>query len=150
MGQRDRVGGEWGVEYYESAAGEPVGSAWLDDLDEAHFAAWVAFVEMLLIPYGKNIPYRNWVKPLGDGLFELRIDQPEHSLRSIFDSAERAEAKPKIAILLRAFCTFTGRRVVIVFGGYDKGTDPSKKRQQRAIKRARKALDAWRREPRRS
>lgn len=144
-GEPDRV---WTVEYYVTAAGETVGAGWLDDLDEAHFAAWVAFVEVLLVRYGKDIPYRNRVKALGDGLFELRIDQSERSLRSIFESADRAEATPKTAILLRAFCTFTGQRVVIVFGGYDKGADPAKKRQQREIGRARRALAAWRRETR--
>lgn len=136
----------WTVEYYAPASGPPVQVAWLDDLDEAHFAAWVAFVEVLLVPFGKDIPYRNWVKPLGEGLFELRIDQHERSLRSIFGSVDEAAATPKTPILLRAFCTFARRRVVIVVGGYDKGADPAKKRQQREIKRARRALDAWRRE----
>lgn len=147
--ERDRGDTGWSVEYYETAAGEQIGSAWLQDLDEAEFAAWLAFVEVLLIPYGKDIPYRNWVKALGDGLFELRIDQPEHSLRSIFASAERSEATPSSAILLRAFCTFVGRRVVIVLGGYDKGADPSKKQQQRAINRARKILKSLQSEQRR-
>lgn len=137
---------EWTVEYYVAGSGEQVGASWLDELDEAHFAAWVAFVEVLLVPFGKDIPYRNWVKALGDGLFELRIDQPERSLRSIFGSAEEVAATPKTPILLRAFCTFTGKRIVVVFGGYDKGADPAKKRQQREIKTARRALDAWRRE----
>ena len=142
-------GGEWTVEYYVSISGDRPGSAWLDDLDGAHLAAWLAFVEVLLVPYGKDIPYRNWVKALGDGLFELRIDQPERSLRSVFTSADHADAAPKSAILLRAFCTFTGKRVVIVFGGYDKGGDPAKKRQQREIGKARRALGAWQREQRR-
>lgn len=153
VGHHESMTGEadetWVVEYYVNGSGEAIGAGWLDDLDEACFAAWVAFVDVLLVPYGKDIPYRNWVKALGDGLFELRIDQPERSLRSIFTSANRAEAAPKAAILLRAFCTFSGRKVVIVLGGYDKGADPTKKRQQREINRARRALKAWQREARR-
>jgi hypothetical protein len=35
-----------------------------------------------------------------------------------------------------------------LFQGYDKGKDPSERRQQREIKRARKYLDAWKREMR--
>lgn len=138
--------GDWSVEYYVGAKGERLGSGWLDDLDEEHRAAWLAFAEVLLVPYGKDIPYRNWVKALGEGLFELRIDQPEHSLRSIFGATDEPEAGPKASILLRAFCTFTGKRIVIVLGGYDKGNDPSKKRQQREINAARRALAAWKRE----
>lgn len=138
--------GDWTIEYYVSASGERIGSGWLDDLDEDHRAAWLAFVEMLLVPHGKDIPYRNWIKALGEGLFELRIDQPEHSLRSIFGAAREGDAAPKVSILLRAFCTFSGNRIVIVFGGYDKGNDPSKKRQQREINAARRALAAWKRE----
>lgn len=145
---RDVANAQWSVEYYKTESGDPVGSAWLDDLDEPHRAAWIAFVDVLLIPFGKDIPYRNWVKALGDGLFELRIDQPEHSLRTIFESSEPSEHAVPAAILLRAFCTFAGQRVVIVFGGYDKRSDPSTKRQQRAIRRARKFLKAWRRETR--
>jgi hypothetical protein len=140
------AGGEWTVEYYVSSSGEQIGAGWLEELDEAHFAAWVAFVEVLLVAFGKDIPYRNWVKALGDGLFELRVDQPERSLRSIFGTAGETEATPNTPILLRAFCTFAGQRIVIVFGGYDKGADPSKKRQQREIKAARRALEAWKRE----
>ncbi|MGO1971578.1 MAG: hypothetical protein ACTH2Q_01340 [Propionibacteriaceae bacterium] len=48
-------------------------------------------------------------------------------------------------MLLRVFCTFHGRRIVLLFSGYDKKKDPSKRRQEREIARARKALKAWRR-----
>jgi hypothetical protein len=35
---------------------------------------------------------------------------------------------------------------VLLLGGYDKGRDPSDKGQEREIKRARKALEDWRRQ----
>jgi hypothetical protein len=35
---------------------------------------------------------------------------------------------------------------VLLLGGYDKGRDPSDKRQEREIKRARKSLEDWRRQ----
>ena len=52
-------------------------------------------------------------------------------------------------VLLRVFCTFHGDRVVLLLGGYDKGRDPSDKRQQKEIARARKLLKQWQEDQRR-
>jgi hypothetical protein len=50
-------------------------------------------------------------------------------------------------ILLRGFCHARGDRVVLLLGGYDKGADPSRRRQQREIETARRRLaDFLRRE----
>jgi hypothetical protein len=46
-------------------------------------------------------------------------------------------------VLLRLFVTFHGDRVVLLFQGYDKGKDPSGRRQTKEIKTARKHLRAW-------
>jgi hypothetical protein len=46
-------------------------------------------------------------------------------------------------VLLRAFCHAHGDKVVLLLGGYDKGRDPSAKRQQREIATARKLLRAF-------
>ncbi|BAQ21064.1 hypothetical protein cgR_6002 [Corynebacterium glutamicum R] len=42
------------------------------------------------------------------------------------------------------FCTFHGSKTVLLLGGYDKGKDPSPKRQQKEIQRAQKQLTQWR------
>lgn len=63
---------------------------------------------------------RAWIKPLGRGLFEFRIREPD--------------------ILLRLFFTYRRGRIVLLLAGYDKGEDPSSKRQQREIAIARKRL----------
>jgi putative component of toxin-antitoxin plasmid stabilization module len=63
---------------------------------------------------------RSWIRPLGDGLFEFRIREPE--------------------ILLRVFFTYRRGRIILLVAGYDKGRDPSNKRQQREIAIARKRL----------
>jgi len=48
---------------------------------------------------------------------------------------------------LRGFCHARGDRVVLLLGGYDKGADPSRRRQQREIETARRRLaDFLRRE----
>jgi putative component of toxin-antitoxin plasmid stabilization module len=63
---------------------------------------------------------RSWIKPLGEGLFEFRIREPE--------------------LLLRLFFTYQRGRIILLLAGYDKGEDPSNKRQQREIALARKRL----------
>jgi hypothetical protein len=43
-------------------------------------------------------------------------------------------------VLLRVFCHAHGHRVILLLAGYDKGADPSRKRQQREIDVARRRL----------
>jgi hypothetical protein len=50
---------------------------------------------------------------------------------------------PPTPVLLRVFVHFHGKRVVLLLSGYDKGDDPSDRRQRREISRARKRLTAW-------
>jgi hypothetical protein len=47
------------------------------------------------------------------------------------------------------FVHFHGDRVILLLGGYDKGRDPSDRKQQRQITRARKNLAEWQRRQRR-
>lgn len=47
-------------------------------------------------------------------------------------------------MLLRVFCHAHGRRIVLLLAGYDKGEDPSPKRQNTEIKLATKRLQRWR------
>jgi putative component of toxin-antitoxin plasmid stabilization module len=101
-----------------------------------------------LVPQGKDIEQSGYVKPLGQGLFELRIDHDAAELAQVF-GADLA-AYPDLAgpsgagILPRVFCTFYGDRVVLLLSGLDKGASP--KAQPRAIQAARKLLAEWRTE----
>lgn len=63
---------------------------------------------------------RAWIKPLGSGLFEFRIRET--------------------GILLRLFFTYRRGHIVLLLAGYDKGEDPSTKKQQKEIALARKRL----------
>jgi hypothetical protein len=47
------------------------------------------------------------------------------------------------AILLRVFCHAHGKKVVLLLAGYDKGKEPSAKRQNAEIKRAKQRLTRW-------
>ena len=50
---------------------------------------------------------------------------------------------PPGKVLLRAFCHAYGNRIVLLLGGYDKGENPSTKRQQKEIETARKRLKTF-------
>ena len=68
------------------------------------------------------------------------------SLRTILTSAGLdvlEAAGSDRSVLLRVFCTFHGNKIVLLYHGYNKKTDPSTKRQQREIQKARKLHDRW-------
>jgi hypothetical protein len=46
-------------------------------------------------------------------------------------------------ILLRVFCHAHGKKVILLLAGYDKGREPSAKRQNAEIRRARQRLTRW-------
>ena len=47
---------------------------------------------------------------------------------------------PAEKVLLRVFVHFYGDKVILLIGGYDKGGDPKRRRQQREIAEARRLL----------
>jgi putative component of toxin-antitoxin plasmid stabilization module len=136
------------VEYYVTASGTAPVLEWVKKLPEPKRVAWLAFVEFALVPQGKDIEQSGYVKPLGQGLFELRVDHDAAELAQVFGAD--LSAYPDLAgpagagILLRVFCTFYGNRAVLLLSGLDKGASP--KSQPRAIQAARKLLAEWRAE----
>jgi len=108
-------------------------------------AVLTAAITHVLEAQGMDAFDGGWGKPLGGGLFEFRV---QRSLDSILSPAGVEEGRPDASskrVSLRLFCTFHGDRIVLLFHGYDKGRDPSRRRQQKQIARARKALAAWKR-----
>lgn len=136
---------KWTVEYYVTASGTAPVLEWLRKLSEAKRAAWMAFVDFALVPMGKDISQSGYVKPLGQGLFELRVDHGDAELAQVFGADPSSHSEPAgqaaEGILLRVFCTFYGDKVVLLLSGLDKGADP--KAQPRAIRAARKLLAEW-------
>ena len=53
-------------------------------------------------------------------------------------------------VLLRVFCHAHGKKVVLLLAGYDKGKEPSAKRQNAEIKRAKQRLTRWKAQERAS
>lgn len=132
--------GEWSVEY-EGASFE----RFLFSLPSYEQAVLVAAVEHVLKAHGIDICSGEWGTPLGEGLYEFRIRK---SLRTILASARLVppgDTGADRSVLLRVFCTFYGDKIVLLYHGYDKKADPSVKRQQREIARARKIHEHWKR-----
>ena len=136
-----RVVAVWSVEYQGDAF-----ERFLFSLPAYEQAVLVAAVEHVLQVYGIDICSGEWGKPLGEGLYEFRIRK---SLRTILVSAglDAPEAAGTDRnVLLRVFCTFHGDKIVLLYHGYNKKTDPSAKRQQREIAKARKLHERWKRQ----
>ncbi len=119
--------------------------AWFGKLDEYEQAVVDAVIERILTPLGIDVCDTEWGKTLGGGLYEVRIRRTLSAIRTW--GAPAGDAAPAAtgerAVLLRLFVTFHGNRVVLLFQGYDKGKDPSDRRQAKEIKTARRHLRAW-------
>jgi hypothetical protein len=93
---------------------------------------------------GVGVCRTGYGKQLGDGLFEFRLrHDAAEILRSVGKAAREEPSGGRL--LLRVFCHAHGDRLVLLLGGYDKGEDPSKRRQQREIAEVRSRLTDYRR-----
>jgi putative component of toxin-antitoxin plasmid stabilization module len=138
--------GPWTIEVYESPRGVCPYERFLDELDDVEAAALDAAIVHVLAPSGIDLARSEWLKPLKEGLYEFRVRHDASEIAAMF--AARGVTVPAASgpVLLRVFCTFHGDKVVLLLAGYDKGGDPSDKRQQREIAAARKLLTAWKME----
>lgn len=138
----------WTVEAWEDSNGRSPFGKWYQKLHEYDQAVVHATIEHVLEPLGMNICETIWGKSLGEGLYELRIRASLNALlnRGSSDDDQVSVDGGDKTVLLRIFCTFHGQRIVLLFQGYNKGKDPSAKRQQSEIKTARKYLKAWKKD----
>jgi hypothetical protein len=122
----------------------------LQDMDKAIVQA---ALDHVLEVRGIDICSSEWGKSLGAGLYEFRIRVSLDAILGAFGSDDAARAVPVKwrgrSCLLRIFCTFHGERIVLLLGGYNKGKDPSAKRQRKEIERARRELSRWKKGTRR-
>ena len=136
--------GPFTIEFFEDADGCSPVEEWMEsDLTDVELAALLAGFEHVLRHRGVGVCGSEWGKQLGDGLFEFRIRHTANEIEAMF-GARSAAAKRREKVLLRVFCHAYGQKVILLLGGYDKGGDPSKKRQQREIVRSRKRLAEFR------
>lgn len=139
---------EWELEFYEEDGREPV-LDFLRGLDEVKEQALAAALSNVLAYEGIGVCGSSWGKwVLGaPGIFEFRV---RHDAARIL--RERGLPIPEELkqgsgeILLRVFCHAYGKKVVLLLAGYDKGKEPSPKRQNTEIKRAKQRLTHWKAE----
>jgi putative component of toxin-antitoxin plasmid stabilization module len=136
-------GGAWQLEVYETEDGRQPFTAWVEKLSETKFVSLDAALRLVLGERGLDLARTEWLKALGEGLHEFRVRHDEDEIKRMF-ADEEALARPRERILLRVFVHFHGDRVILLLGGYDNGRDPSDRKQQRQIARARKNLAEWR------
>ena len=120
------------LEFYEDERGDKPVLRWIrEELTRTQRAALGQAMREVLQEEGVGVCGTEFGRQLGKGLFEFRLR------RSVQEAGER--------ILLRVFCHAYGNRIVLLLGGYDKGADPSSRRQDEEIAVARSRLVDWRR-----
>ena len=142
--------GQWTLEIYEEPNGNCPYATFLKELDPYQRTMLDVAVRMILARQGHNVCATEWGKALRGGLYEFRV---RRSLATICQETGR-ELPPGVdsgqRALLRVFFAVEGARIVLLLAGYDKGADPSERRQNKKIKRAKKLLDQHRETQRRS
>jgi len=124
------------LEFYIDARGNEVVRNWLRGLSLRKKQIIGAAMNSVLQHLGIGVCDTKYGKQIGGGLFEFRVRQDADSVHP---------GLPPEEVLLRVFCHAHGNKIVLLVGGYDKGEDPSKKRQQAEIEVARGRLAEWRR-----
>jgi hypothetical protein len=136
--------GEFTIEFFEDEHGDSPVEKWMEsDLTDIELAALLAGLQHVLSHRGIDVCRSEWGKQLGEGLFEFRIRHTAAEIERMFANATDAVQAKKERVLLRVFCHAYGAKIVLLLNGYDKGADPSAKRQQREITLARKRLDEF-------
>jgi hypothetical protein len=137
----------WELSFYEEDGREPV-LDFLRGLEEYKEQALAAALENILRYEGTAVCRSSWGKwvPNAKGIFEFRVRQDAATilrLRGLPVPRELAREHHS-DVLLRVFCHAHGQKIVLLLAGYDKGENPSPKRQNAEIKLAEKRLKRWR------
>ncbi len=144
--------GRFTLEFYQSPDGDEPVRRWMQKrLSAVQRRALDTSLRLILATHGVGVCSGAYGRQIGRGLFEFRLDEDEAQLLHKWSHPSRSPhpAKSGERILLRVFCHAHGDRIVLLLGGYDKGADPSRRKQRLEIARARARLDDFlRRQPR--
>jgi phage-related protein len=133
------------LEFYADEHGDQPVLRWLrEELTPTQRRAIGVAMAELLQKDGVGVCRTPYGKQIGGGLFEFRLRHDAAEILRSVGKPARAESHSE-RILLRVFCHAYGDRIVLLLGGYDKGADPSAKRQQKEIAVARKRLADFKR-----
>lgn len=112
------------LEFYADPAGAQPVREWLrKELSSEQRRTVGAAMLNILQEQGIEVCGSAFGRQLGGGLFEFRLREA--------------------GLLVRIFCHAHGDRLILLLGGYDKGRDPSERRQNREIALARARLREW-------
>ncbi len=131
----------WHVRFYADDEGRQPVRVFLRQLDPPKRAALIAAVEMVLTPLGLAVCNTEYGKALGRGLYGFRIRHDERTIRAKAGAPGTGARQGEV--LLRVFFAAYADHVVLLLGGYDKGDDPSGRRQSREIEQARARLRSF-------
>lgn len=127
------------LEFFVDDDGKPLVGDWLRSLSLTKRQVLGQAMNRVLQELGIDVCDTQFGKQLGKGLFEFRLRQKVGEA----GTAKGGKKLPPEEILLRVFCHAHGDHIVLLLGGYDKGDDPSKKRQNEEIEEARARLKRW-------
>ncbi|MCA1846509.1 MAG: hypothetical protein LC792_25605, partial [Actinobacteria bacterium] len=130
MAERSGSAG-WVLEPFEADDGTVPFERFLGRLSDFKFAALDAAITRVLGGRGLDLARTEWLKALGEGLHEFRVRHDADEIAQMFGGEVASGAGASEAVLLRVFVHFHGAKVILLIGGYDKGGDPSERRQQR-------------------
>lgn len=118
------------IVFFEDDAREKPCLKWIkEDLTPSKRRALGAAMLEVLQEQGTNVvSAKSWGRQLGDGMVEFRLDRT-------------VEGE---AMTLRVFFHGYGDKKLLLLHGYDKGDDPSSRRQQREIAVGKRRLREWR------
>ena len=132
------------IEFWADEAGRKPVLEWIkSDLSGEQRAALGKAMQHTLQVLGVGVCATQFGKQLGDGLCEFRLRYDLAELVSRFEGRPASDETSPEQILLRVFFHAYGDKIVLLLHGYDKGADPSPRRQQREIAEARKRLRAF-------
>jgi hypothetical protein len=134
------------IEFWEDERGAKPVLDWLkNDLSDEQRAALGKAMQHSLQVLGVGVCATQFGKQLGGGLCEFRLRYNLAELLHRFEGRDPAQASGRSEeVLLRVFFHAHGDRLVLLLHGYDKGADPTGRRQQREIAEARRRLRAFR------
>lgn len=130
------------LEFFEEANGRVPVLEWLNGLSQGKQEAARHALAKILGAQGTGVCQSEWGKALKGGLFEFRIRHDANEILRQMDPvlAQRVGTLASEPTLLRVFFTVRGNKIVLLLGGYDKGKDSSRKRQDAEIGTARARL----------
>lgn len=140
----------WEIEFFETNDGRKPVLEWIKtDLSPTKRRALGTSMRRVLQTQGPAVARSGWGRPVEKGIFEFRLRMNgkeiinlEAEIHGITEgeARERFGLNPSEDVLLRVFCTSRAGTVVLLLHAYDKGEDPSKRRQQNEIAEARRRL----------